>query len=196
MTICTRRLIAAAVLGSAVLVGGSAEALFGPADKNYTPSGDWDVGYQQSIGNNGICYAHSVYNNGNVQIWIGSRLNEEDNKQSWFLALYNKQWTWVKAGKTYHINLLPPDRKKVFWIDFEVVTHDDGLPFLVAGITKELANALALEKKKGAVGIFLGNGKFLNALELTNSAGAIRGRSLPQKYSCNNDSPRAAVKRP
>jgi serine protease Do len=156
------------------LATNSAHALFGPPDKSYTPSGGWDVGYQQNIGKRGICYAHASYNNDKTQLWIGSRLDVEDRKDSWFLAIYNKDWSWVRPEKSYRLNLLPPDRKKVFWVDFQVIKHDDGLNFLVSTITVELANALALEKRKDGVGIFSNSRKLLASLELTNSAGAIR----------------------
>jgi hypothetical protein len=79
-----------ATLSMAVPATNSAHALFGPADKSYAPSGNWDVGFQQNIGPKGVCFAHTNYESGKIQVWIGSRLQEEDNKRSWFLGLYNK----------------------------------------------------------------------------------------------------------
>lgn len=165
-----------AILSAAFFTANSAHALFGPPDKTYTPSGNWDVGHQQNIGKSGkgICYAHTTYNSGKIQIWIGSRLEVEDRKDSWFLAIYNKDWTWIKPDRTYRLIFLPPQRKKVYWVDFATFRHNDGLIFLVSDINVEFANALALEKRKGSVGIFASDKRPLASLELTDSAGAIR----------------------
>src|SRR5262245_21301339 len=107
-----------ATLGAAFLAYNPAYALFGPPDKSYNGSGNWDVGYQQNIGKQGVCYAHANYGYGKTQIWIGSRIEEEDNKLSWFLAIYSKDWTWIKPDKTYRLLFLPPEKKKVYSVDF------------------------------------------------------------------------------
>jgi serine protease Do len=168
-------ILLATAFGLPIFLAGPAAALFGPPDKSYNPSGNWDVGYQRNIGKNGICYAHANYSSGKTQIWIGSRLNEENNKLSWFFAIYNKDWSWIKPEKTYRLLLVPPEKKKLYWVDFQVVRHnDDGLSFLVSDITIELANALAWERRRNGVAIFSADKKLLTTLELTDSAGAIR----------------------
>jgi S1-C subfamily serine protease len=87
----------------------------------------------------------------------------------------------VQLNRTYRLGLLTAD-KKVFWVDFSVLRYSDGLKFLVADINPELANALALEKRRGGVAIFANDRRLLMSLELSESAGAIR-----EVFHCRRD---------
>jgi S1-C subfamily serine protease len=168
-----------------VLAAAPAYALFGPpADKTYATFGQWDTGYQQNIGKNGICYSHVSYPSSS-QIWVGSEIAESDQSKSWFLSLYKANWT-LKENATYRLNFKISDKPKIYWVDFGAVKHNDGRLFLVSKISLEFANAIAFDKKGSVVVFTIGDNRLpsigridsnknaVMSIDLSQSAGAIR----------------------
>src|SRR5262249_36673751 len=130
-----------------LLLATPANALFGdPPTKIYAQVGHWEIGWDQSIGNEkmGICYAKASYDKG-TRFWIGSFLAKDKNT-SWFLAIYNPEFKLDPSVK-YNIKFHVQGKSKVYEADFEVVEHSDKKRFVATNITVEFANYLAIDQK-------------------------------------------------
>jgi serine protease Do len=158
-----------------------ANALF-HADQWNQSGGFWAVGYQANIGPKGICMAQAYYPKSETKLWISSTLEATEQRDGWYLSLYNPEWK-LKDGGEYWYHIKTSKQSTAWKVGFSAMKHQsDGKLFLISHISVDLANALAFDGK-GSFTIYpVGSNKPPVGYQIDRSAVAIR-----DVVHCRND---------